>query len=109
MTGERALYFNKFVFYEGENLTVRRGIKWAGSDGSKVIVASTDESAHKPQIAEITRTIVIPFTGICDKWLLLEHDPKCRDWDALFEEMQRIYPDFNPDEVVTLVFFRLVE
>ena len=35
-----------------------------------------------------------------------EHDPNCRNIDALYETMLKFYPDFDAREIVTLVAFR---
>lgn len=92
------LEFSNPVFNDSLNLTVRRGIKWASIDG----LIWVGEKA-----AKIKNTKVFRFSDITDKDLELEHDPSCRSLDGLTIEMQRVYKDFNVNEIVTLVFFEL--
>lgn len=48
----------------------------------------------------------IRFVDIENEDIEKEHDPNCRNIDALYETMLKFYPDFDAREIVTLVAFR---
>lgn len=99
------LLFTNPTFKEGINLTTRKGIKWAVVWDKFIPVAETGKEDIELGIAKIIETKVIPFASIPNEFLENEHDPSCRDWQGLFEEMKRVYPSFYEWEVVTLVYF----
>lgn len=88
------LEFQNPVFNQGENLTVRRGNKWA-----------EHKSAVIQGVLKTISTKVVKFSDLKDEDLLLEHDPKLRTVEGLYKEMCRIYRKFSRDEMVTLVRF----
>lgn len=90
------LEFENENFKDGTNLTVRRGVKWAGI---KEAVLKSGEDLT------ITKTVVIPFKDLADIDLVQEHDPGCRKVKALLKVMKAVYPGFDEREIVTLVFF----
>jgi hypothetical protein len=99
------MHFNNPVFHDGENLTVRRGIKWASAYEGCVILAPDIKGA-----IIVRRVIVMPFKELACidiPMLASEHDPACRTYDGLLETMREIYPDFIEQEIVTLVFFEI--
>lgn len=57
--------------------------------------------------ATILETKVIPFNSLTTDLLEFEHDPSCRTKEGLYKEMCKVYPNFNENEIVTLVYFVL--
>lgn len=92
------LLFKNEVFNEGRNVTVRRGIKWSLEDEAYIPALDVDVDI---------RTSVMRFKDIQINTAVIhdEHDPECRDYYGLLEVMQRTYPGFIPDEIVTVVEF----
>ncbi len=106
------IQFGNLVFRDGINTTVRRGSKWDGARGVYTAVGEDDR-----RTIVIHDTLMMPFTEV-SSWILLhfEHDPVCRNFYQLFEEMKRSYPAATPttqggftmDEEVTVVFFTAI-
>lgn len=106
------LLFTNPVFHDGTNVTVRRGIKWAA-------ISSNEEWETGHPIKHTGQDKIIGFAKIekkqvfrfCDLMnhqsiLELEHDqPNCSWYTGLRLEMCKIYPDFEDDEIVTVLYF----
>jgi len=91
----KELQFNNPIFKSGENITVRRGVKWSLED--EAIILGLGE---RPIGAQVKR-----FADITDYDLINEHDPDCRSKDGLLSVMEGIYDKFDTKEIVTLVSF----
>lgn len=85
----RMIEFQNPVFHKGINLTIRRGVKWSLQDTGLNV-----ESVYIKRFCDIT-----------GRELSFEHDPNCQNYEGSLCEMRRIYDDFDPCEIVTLVFF----
>jgi hypothetical protein len=98
------LEFGNPVMHDGTNLTVRRGIKWA-------VAAKKDDIVDIPggRIARISDIYLKKFSDINDVELEYEHDPSCHTLNGLLRAMMDVYGSgFDPDEIVTLVFFEVM-
>jgi hypothetical protein len=93
----KQLKFSNPVFHEGENITVRRGTQWSGITG---MVSINDDLS-----ANIIYTQCFVFRDIDEDDIALEHDPDCRRWEGLHNELRRLYPGFSVNEIVTIVHF----
>jgi len=100
--------FKKYIFLPGLNITVRKGTKWDIFQEPKFgILKSVDpDDPDQEQSGLFLASIPLHFVAIPNALLRLEHDPDCRTWFDLLREMERIYPDFDKDDEVTIVFFR---
>ena len=89
-------------------MTCRRGVKRALiSDGEKINLY--DLEGETVEVAEVVETKVMRFQDVEQEDLTLNHDPACRDFDGLLMEMQDCYNDFDLYEIVTLVYFKIIE
>ena len=96
--------FEMPIFNEGMNITVRKGVRW---DIVKCPMPVSLESVDKRTKVEGTllASYATEFDSIPDNLLVLEHDPLCRNKVGLLKVMESVYPDFNCEDVVTIVFF----
>jgi len=102
-------------FHEGENITVRRGIKWSLKNGAdEISLGDTDlikEKGYDGIIKNyiVTEPLKTKCMRLCDipaEDLLKEHDPQCRDHEGLLKVMKDAYgDDFSEYEIVTVVTF----
>ena len=106
----KTMYFVNNVFRDGINLTVRRGVEWDGCHRPTRFAKIGSGYSDDPN-GKIVRTIVIRFADIAnvERYLPYEHDIGCRTLIGLFEVMSEVYPGFDENEIVTLVFFYLDE
>ena len=91
------LLFRNPVFREGKNVTVRRGIKWS---------LETEAYIKNIGIVELS-SVVIRAADIMNEMIEFEHDPSCRNRYGLINELRRIYPGFNENEIVTILSFNV--
>ena len=96
---KREMLFQTAVFKDGVNLTVRRGLKWADLKGREFLYTDGVIQCFAEKVK------VKRFKDISDDELRLEHDKLCENRDNLLEVMKRLYPGFDSNEIVTLVFF----
>lgn len=94
------LEFQKPVFNDGKNISVRRGVKWSGAKG----IVPINDSLQ----AEILFTQTFVFFSLLNSDLENEHDPACRTYNGLLKEMDRVYPGFDEREIVTIVHFNVL-
>lgn len=99
------IIFNNPHFNKGRNVTVRKGTRWSGKLGKYEIVDRFDENMGYCQIVE---TKVKPFREILDTDIKYEHDPECRTLAGLLMVMDELYQDFNINDTVTIVDFKLI-
>jgi len=103
------LFFDKPVFHDGTNLTIRRGVKWASKIMEHVLAydAKDELSGGEPIFnCEIVDQKVMKYEDIPREDFKLMHDQNCNSYEAMKEEMKRIYGDFNEKEIVTLLYFK---
>lgn len=100
-----ALKFENPVFNEGTNVSVRRGVKW---DYAPRTVALADLDGNILGWVEI-QTKVMRFCDLLGTDIVNEHDPDCRTLGGLSRSMQKVYPGFRSQEVVTVVSFEYHE
>ena len=99
----KIMEFRNPVFHDGINCTVRRGYKWTNLKIGEKILLNTGEEVT------IEKLIVCRFKDIKTSDLEYEHDPDCRVKASLFKTLCNIYPDFDRDTAVTIVYFKYKE
>lgn len=90
------------VFLPGHNTSVRRGLRWLKVEQVRVQLAEGRLSAPLQLHTRACR-----FDQLRDAELAFEHDPACRSVAGLLAVMQRHYPGFAPQEMVTVCDFWL--
>jgi len=98
----KVIHFNKPVFHDGTNCTVRYGYKWADLKIGEEILLNGDRRAI------VKKLLICRFKEIKKEDILCEHDPKCRTIDGLFDVLSEIYPGFSNNSVVTIIYFELI-
>ncbi|WP_313319235.1 hypothetical protein [Stenotrophomonas sp.] len=96
------LGFDNPQFHTGRNTSVRRGARWYGV--AEAFIALGNDRQLGPLALQ---TELRSFDALQDADLGDEHDPECRTRAGLLRTMQRLYPGFRSDELVTLVHFRM--
>jgi hypothetical protein len=96
------------------NLTVRKGLKWSSLEaGDTILLAETEVGVvcGAEVYAKIFDVKVITFRDLVlyPKMLELEHDPECRIYYGLYQVMRKVYDGFLAHEIVTLVYYEIVE
>jgi hypothetical protein len=116
------LEFLDAELHEGENITVRKGLKWANATGEEVEVYEVYKWQNGGGInhaldkyigrAVITSVLVDRFDAMMDnnsihqlEILTKEHSSKCRTVKGLREAMISAYPDFKDSDEVCAVTF----
>jgi len=102
------LEFLNFVFNQGDNVTVRLGLKWFRNvKPDDYIMAGPSDEDHDFEV-RILAVMACPLELIPESWLALEHDPKCRNLDGLIECLKETYsdPSINRQTVITALMFR---
>ena len=98
------LMFKNPVFKDGENLSVRKGIKWDLAEKNNVPIVATDKPDEILLTVDI-QTKVMRFCDLRDSDLTNEPDPDCRFYNGLLVAMKIVYLGFDERELVTLVTF----
>lgn len=96
------LGFDNPQFHTGRNTSVRRGARWHGVTQACIALGEGRQLGPLPLQTELRSFDALEEVDLCD-----EHDPACRSPAGLLVVMQRLYPGFRSDELVTLVHFRL--
>ena len=96
------LEFDKPVFLPGRNTTVRRGDRWHALSRARLRL---HDGSLSPPVA--LQTSLKRFSALTADDLQFEHDPQCRSLPGLLLELQRLYPGFCPDEIITVCHFHL--
>ena len=99
------LLFSNPEFHSGINVTVRRGHKW--NVGSAKDIDILDVNGVYENTCDIEETKLIRFKDIRLHILKYEHDSECRTLDGLHDVMLEVYPGFDEDEIVTVVYFMI--
>ena len=91
--------------------TVRRGTKWSGREGYLMIGKTPKAGEELLPLARgvILHTQVFKFSDLPISTYENEHDPSCREYPGLLDAMCRAYQDFDANEVVTVVTFRVMQ
>lgn len=108
-TNQHQLLFINPVLHEGINVTVRRGPKWFKraqiGDGLNIFKTGNTNVHQRKGYGIVVGLSYLMCNMIPAEWLMLEHDPTCRDQHGLNKAMIRAYPDFQLDELVTVILF----
>ena len=96
------LEFDEPVFLAGRNTTIRRGDRWHAQARARLRLHDGSLSPPIP-----LQTSLKKFSALSASDLQFEHDPQCRNLAGLLLELQRLYPGFDPDEIVTVCHFDL--
>ena len=96
------LEFDTPTFHPGRNTTIRRGDRWHAVPEARLRLR--DGNLSRPTALE---TAVKTFSTLSERDIAFEHDPKCRTLAGLLQEMQRIYPGFDPGDVITVCNFHV--
>jgi hypothetical protein len=102
------LDFLNGVHHPGENVTVRRGYKWANRKIGE-LVRLTTEGKDTGMFAFIRKIIIKPFWMIEDSEIQKEHDSECRTKEGLLAAMKKAYGDFRQTEPCVLLTYEPVE
>lgn len=110
------LRFINPIVHKGLNLTVRRGIKWAKKAETGQMVGITGAMWEKDGylvdypggVAIIREMYLKRCIDITEHELQHHHDPKCKNMGGLIGAMKHAYSTFDKTEIVTLVFFEMV-
>jgi len=98
----KIIHFNKPVFHDGTNCTVRYGYKWANLRIGEEILLNGDKRAS------IKKLLICRFNEIKERDISCEHDPECRTIDGLFNTLSKVYPKFSNNSIVTVIYFKLI-
>lgn len=96
------LGFDNPQFHTGRNTSVRRGARWHGVTQVCIALGEGRQLGPLPLHTELRSFDALEEADLCD-----EHDPACRSPAGLLAVMQRLYPGFRHDELVTLVHFQV--
>jgi len=99
----RELAFKTPCYHLGNNLTVRRGLKWKNATNEIVFV-----TGFIKKMARIFKVKVCKFNKIKDEELSLEHDPNCTNKKGLYKAMKVAYPEFKRTDTVCMVYFQIL-
>ena len=108
--------FGEFRFKPGLNTTIRRGIKWMPSSGSRVPIA--DETGEVKGAIQVESTASSRFYLVPDDAIAAWHaeiwPDNMRPFARMFhvsQALERCYrmPLFDARELVSVVWFRVVE
>ena len=101
------ILFGTFEFRNGRNVSIRRGIKWAGTKGVYTGKPS-DKKDKRSVVVEILFTEIFKFKDIPAKVLYYEHQKSCQTYEGLLKAMFEGYGSgFMEDEYVTAIYFHL--
>ena len=108
---QHEILFQRPVFNKGLNVTVRNGDKWMKAEiGDTLLLKGTREDGDAidtGKIGTIVAKALLPADMVPDAFLLYEHDPYCRTQAELLSELERVYPGFSSDNLVTVLLFRI--
>ena len=93
--------FQKCIFHDGINLTVRRGARHYNNED--YIFNTVDSNAVG--FMKIITYKHIRFTDLVNDDLRDCHDEGCRTMEGLKKAMETFYDDFDVREIVTLIYF----
>ena len=99
------MFFDKEEFLDGMNMTVRRGAHYDSVRGSVYLQGLDQESPGS--VGDIINTKVMRFEDIQKEDL--SFCTKGTDYETVMEVMKEVYDDFDVYEIVTLVYFKVVE
>ena len=86
-------------------VTVRHGIKWAGTDGQAVDIFDAANPTVPLASGQVVSTFQCKLSEVPAESLALEHAADCRTQEGLMATMERAYPGIQPTADVTVVTF----
>ncbi len=99
-----SIKFEKYVFNDGLNVTARRWVNHYAATGNYDF-ALVDAATGYKQYAKVVTYKHLRFCDITDDHLEHHHDPHIRTTEALLVAMKKHYSCFEPNEIVTLLYF----
>lgn len=103
------LLFLNPTFHECENVTVRKGIKWANAFGENPEeqhpIFPTNDQTKLSGMAYILEADVKRFCNLTNEDISKEHDESCHNYQGLLKAMEAAYPDFTETDLVTVLHF----
>lgn len=102
---KKEILFGDFVFHDGENVTIRRGVKWYNVKGMFTARPSDPNDENTMQI-DVVHTEIYKFADLPARVVDEEHIPDCRIYSNLLKAMRTAYgDDFKTEEYVTVIYF----
>ena len=102
---KKEILFGDFTFRDGENVTIRKGVKWYNEKGMFLARPSDSDSNEVRQI-EIVHTEIYKFEDLPARVIDEEHDERARNYSGLLKGMREAYgQDFRTAEYVTVIYF----
>ncbi len=95
------LKFLNPVHHVGQNVSVRKGLKWASQKAAVV--------EGLVRCARPIKTKIMRFCDLENRDIKNEHDPKCKNKEGLLAAMEKAYPDFDPREICVLVEYECTQ
>ena len=99
----RTLQFKNPTFNKGLNCTVRRGNKWNKACGETVLITMYG-AKREVKIIGIKSML---FKDIQNGDITYEHDPECRNVFGLYDVMKEVYPNFDKEDHVNILYFEV--
>jgi len=104
---QHELLFQNPVFQQGINVTVRNGDKWMKVNiGDELVIKETGKDEVIVS-GKVIGKALLPASLCPTELLFYEHDPNCRCVSGLIKVMENIYPNFAPNNLVTIIIFEL--
>ena len=101
------IYFSDFRFHAGVNMTIRRGVEWDLAPKGVYLAKHPWENRESFPV-KIFETRVIRFQDMPISWIdYLHNNSGLMCLSEVLAQLNTIYPHFNPNEIVTCVFFRI--
>lgn len=104
----RVMFFEHNVHGRGVNVTVRRGKKWSDLRNDEEIRLMQTDGADAAYRARVVVALTMAFAHVPTGVLPYCNDPDCRTLSGLVATMRRLYPDFSPEDEVTVVLYYVV-
>ena len=107
---EQELRFQHWSHHPGPNTTIRRGTKWleALHGGDRILLVSLDHACQGCiRYARVVSVRATRFATVLALDIVGHHDPSCTSRDGLLLRMREWYPDFDADEIVTVICYEI--
>lgn len=96
-------------WHRGMNVTVRRGGKWQAKAHIDDILELYQTDGDQPVAYGMIREVrYCPYKEVTLRDLLEEHDRECGTPFGLTHAMLKAYPEFNLEDMVTVIRFEIV-
>jgi hypothetical protein len=90
-------------------VTFRRGDKWKDTPAGEEIEIKDNKTEELIARGEVVDTKYQPFINTKKGIFKLAIDPATRDYQAMKQRMQFVYPGFESVEDVTILFYKVTE